>query len=114
MVSPNSCWVTGNSYSPPSAKPTARSRNSNSQSRWAMRCSAGRAPMLTSHSRRVASSTSAAHQNARDGGPFREFQDALARDLHDRAAGQRGDAVVHLLEDEHVQIAEVARNEVGH
>ena len=99
----------------PLVSPTVSRRSSSSHRRWATRCSAERAPMLTSHSRSVASSTSAAHQNARAMAGRSSSSRIWGRGIFTTVQRrERGDGVVHGLEDEDMQVAEVARHEIGH
>ena len=54
-------------------------------------------------------------EGARDTGMAgRDQVDGRARDIDDLTLRDRTDAVVHLIEDEHVEVAEVARYEIGH
>ena len=46
--------------------------------------------------------------------PLGHLQDARPGDVHHPARRQRGDVVVHGAQDEYVQVAEVARDQVGH
>ena len=45
---------------------------------------------------------------------FHQFQDAMPRDINQPARRQSPDAMVHGFQDENVEIAEIARDQVGH